>query len=63
MREDTQLLACFIVGALLFLWMDLPDLVFGNSSGEAGVANEARLKESSSIPKSLLEEMTAGYGN
>jgi hypothetical protein len=43
--------------------MDLPDLVFGQSSAEAGVGNEARLKGSSSVPKSLLEEMTAHCGN
>jgi hypothetical protein len=47
----------------LFLRMDLPDLVFGNSSGDARVGNEARLKGSSSIPKSFLGEMTAYYGN
>jgi hypothetical protein len=60
---DAQLLACFVLGALLFLWMDLPDLVFGQSSVEAGVGNEVRLKGSSSIPKSLLGEMIARYGN
>jgi hypothetical protein len=43
--------------------MDLPDLVFGNSSRDAGVGNEARLKGGSSIPKSLLGEMTARCGN
>jgi hypothetical protein len=43
--------------------MDLPDLVFGHSSGDAGIGNEARLKGSSSIPKSLLGEITARYGN
>jgi hypothetical protein len=43
--------------------MDLPDLVFGQSFAEAGVGNEARLKGSSSIPKSLLAEMTARCGN
>jgi hypothetical protein len=57
------LLACFVLGALLFLRMDLPDLVFGQSSAEAGVGNEARLKGSSSISKSLLGEMTARCGN
>jgi hypothetical protein len=43
--------------------MDLPDLVFGHSFAEAGVGNEARLKGSSSIPKSLLGEMIARCGN
>jgi hypothetical protein len=43
--------------------MDLLDLVFGNSSGDVGVGNEARSKGSSSIPKSLLGEMTARCGN
>jgi hypothetical protein len=43
--------------------MDLPDLVFGHSFAEAGVGNEARLKGSSSIPKSLFGEMTASCGN
>jgi hypothetical protein len=43
--------------------MDLPDLVFGQSSAEAGVGNEARLKGSSSVPKSLLGEMIARCGN
>jgi hypothetical protein len=52
-----------VLGALLFLRMDLPDLVFGQSSAEAGVGNEARLKGSSSVPKSLLGEMTARCGN
>jgi hypothetical protein len=42
--------------------MDLPDLVFGQSSVEAGVGNEARLKGSSSVPKSLLGEMTVRCG-
>jgi hypothetical protein len=56
-------LACFVVGALLFLWMDLPDLVFGNSSGDVGVGNEVRSKESSSIPKNLIREMTMSCGN
>jgi hypothetical protein len=51
------------LGALLFLRMDLPDLVFGQSSVEAGVGNEARSKGSSSIPKSLLREMTARCDN
>jgi hypothetical protein len=51
------------VGALLFLRMDLPDLVFGHSFAEAGVGNEVRLKGSSSIPKSLLGEMTVRCGN
>jgi hypothetical protein len=63
MREDVQLLAYFVVGALLFLWIVLPDLVFGYSSGDAGVGNDERSKESSSIPKSLLGEMTARCGN
>ena len=63
MREDTQLLACFIVGVLLFLQMDLSDLVFRNSFGDTGMRNEARLKESSSIPKSLLGKMTTRCGN
>jgi hypothetical protein len=62
-RADAQLLACFVEGTLLFLRMDLPDLVFGQSSAEAGVGNEARLKGSSSVPKSLLGEMTARCGN
>jgi hypothetical protein len=62
-RADAQLLACFVLGALLFLRIDLPDLVFGQSSAEAGVGNEARLKGSSSVPKSLLGEMTARCGN
>jgi hypothetical protein len=43
--------------------MDLPDLVFGQSSTKVGVKNEPRLKGSSSIPKSLLGEMTARCGN
>jgi hypothetical protein len=43
--------------------MDLHNLVFGHSSGDAGVGNEARSKGSSSIPKSLLRKMTARYGN
>jgi hypothetical protein len=43
--------------------MDLHDLVFGQSSVEAGVGNEARLKGSSSVPKSLLGEITACCGN
>jgi hypothetical protein len=43
--------------------MDLHDLVFGQSSAKAGVENEARLMGSSSIPKSLLGEMTARCGN
>jgi hypothetical protein len=47
----------------LFLRMGLPDLVFGQSSAEAGVGNEARLKGSSSVPKILLGEMTARCGN
>jgi hypothetical protein len=63
MRADAQLLACFVLGALLFLRMDLPDLVFGQSSAEARVGNEVRLKGSSSVPKSLLGEMTARCGN
>jgi hypothetical protein len=62
-REDAQLLACFIVEALLFLRMDFPNLVFGHSFTEAGIENEARLKGSSSILKSLLGEMTARCGN
>jgi hypothetical protein len=62
-RADAQLLACFVLEALLFLRMDLPDLVFGQSFAEAGVGNEARLKGSSFVPKSLLGEMTARYGN
>jgi hypothetical protein len=43
--------------------MDLPDLVFGISSADAGVGNEARSKGSLSIPKSLLGEMTTRCGN
>jgi hypothetical protein len=62
-REDAQLLACFVVGALLFLRMVLPDLVFGYSYGDAGVGNEDRSKGSSSILKSLLGEMTVLCGN
>jgi hypothetical protein len=62
-RADVHLLACFVLGALLFLRMDLPDLVFGQSSAEAGVGNEARLKGRSLVPKSLLGEMTAHCGN
>jgi hypothetical protein len=62
-RADAQLLAYFVLGVLLFLRMDLPDLVFGQSSAEARVGNEARLKGSSSVPKSLLKEMTACCGN
>jgi hypothetical protein len=63
MREDAQLLACFIVGVLLFLQMILPDLVFGKSFGDAKVGYEERLKGSSSIPKGLLRKMTACCGN
>jgi hypothetical protein len=63
MREDVQLLACFVVGALLFLRMDLPDLVFRNPFGDVGVGNEARSKGSSSITKNLLREMIAHCGN
>jgi hypothetical protein len=55
--------ACFVVGALLFLWMDLPDLVFGYSSGNTGVGNDDWSKGSSSTPKSLLGEMTTRCGN
>jgi hypothetical protein len=62
-REDAQLLACFVLGALLYLYLELLDLVFGNSFTDAGVGNEARSKGSSSIPKSLVGEMTARYGN
>ena len=62
-RADAQLLACFVVGALLFLQMDLPDLVFGNSCGDSGMGNKARLTGSSSIPKSLFKEMIACCGN
>jgi hypothetical protein len=43
--------------------MDLPDLVFRNSSKDVGVGNKARLKGSSSIPKSLIGEMTERCGN
>src|SRR5665811_1472661 len=43
--------------------MDLPDLVLGKSFALAGVGNEARLKGSSSVPKSRLGEMTARCGN
>jgi hypothetical protein len=49
-----HVLAFPVLGALLFMQMDLHDLVFGQSFVEAGVGNEARLKRSSSIPKSLL---------
>jgi hypothetical protein len=56
-------LAYFVEGALLFLRMDLLDLDFGNTSGDAGIGNEARSKNSSSIPKNLLGEMIAYYGN
>jgi hypothetical protein len=59
-RTVVGLLRC---ETLLFVHMDLPDLVFGNSSTDAGVGNEARSKGSSSIPKSLLGEMTARCGN
>ena len=52
-----------MLGASLFLQMDLSDMVFGQSSVLAGVGNEIRLKESSSILKSLLGEMTACCGN
>ena len=62
-RADAQLLACFVLGALLFLWMDLPDMVFGQSSVEVGVGNEARSKESSSVLKNLLRETTIHCGN
>ena len=57
------MLACFVVGALLYLQMDLSDLVFGHSYVKARVENEARLKGSSSIPKSLLREMTTRWDN
>jgi hypothetical protein len=50
-------------GALLFLRMVLYDLVFGYSSGDARVGNDERSKGSSSIPKSLLGEMTTCCGN
>jgi hypothetical protein len=63
MRADAQLLACFVLGALLFLRMDLSDLVFGKSSAKVGTGNEARLKASSFVPKNLLGEMTAYCGN
>jgi hypothetical protein len=43
--------------------MVLPDLVFENSSGDAGVGNDERSKGSFSIPKCLLGEMTTCYGN
>jgi hypothetical protein len=40
-REDAQLLAYFIVRVSLFLYMDLPDLVFRNPSADAKMENEA----------------------
>ena len=43
--------------------MDLPNLVFIQSSVEARVGNEVRSKGSLSIPKSFLEVKTACYGN
>jgi hypothetical protein len=50
-REEAQLLACFVEGALLFLRMDLPDLVFGNSLGDAGVGSEDRSKNKLLCPE------------
>jgi hypothetical protein len=43
---------------LLFLRMFLLDLIFGCLSGDARMGYEERLDGSSSIPKSLLGEMT-----
>jgi hypothetical protein len=59
-RTIVGLLHC---GGVVVPAMDLPDLVFKNSSGDTRAWNKVRLKGSSSIPKSLLEEMTARYGN
>jgi hypothetical protein len=63
MREDAQLLACFVVGTFLILRMFLHDLIFGCSFGDAGIGYDERSDGSSSIPKSLLGEMTARWGN
>ena len=60
-REDVQLLACFVVGAFLFLRMFLPNLVFGWLFGNAGMGYEERLDGSSFILKSLLKEMRAHW--
>jgi hypothetical protein len=57
-----QLLVCFVVGALLFLQMILPDLTFGRSSRDVGVGYEERSNGSSSIPKSLRGDMIARCG-
>jgi hypothetical protein len=51
------------VGMFLFLQMFLPDLIFGCSSGDAGIGYDERSDGSSSIPKSLFGEMTARWGN
>jgi hypothetical protein len=53
-------LACFIVGAFLFFWIFLPDLVFGWPSGNGGVRYEA-ISTGTSPPKNLLGEMTTCY--
>ena len=58
-RIDTQLLACFVVGTFLFLWIFLPDLAFGWSSRNGGVGYEAT-SIGLSPRKSLLGEMTIG---
>jgi hypothetical protein len=63
MREDAQLLACFVVGTFLIFRMFLPDLIFGCFLGDAGIGYDERLDGSSSIPKSLLGEMIARWDN
>jgi hypothetical protein len=63
MREDAQLLAYFVVGTFLILRVFLPDLIFGYLSGNAGIGYDERSDGSSSIPKSLLGEMTARWDN
>jgi hypothetical protein len=57
-RTNAQLLACFVVGAFLFLRIFLPDLAFGWSSGNGGNGYEAT-STGTLFPKSLLGEMTA----
>ena len=57
-RTNVQLLACFVVGVFLFLWILFLDLAFGWSFGNGGVGYEATSTGMSPL-KSLLGEMTA----
>ena len=50
------------VGAFLFLRIFLRDLIFGCLSGDVGIGYDERSDGSSSIPKSLLGEMTTRWG-